>query len=72
MEYGWGRCIEPYLDGSMIDTEDRRSIMSDSRSDVRSVLSGGSGFSSDKILISEWKAPMPPLVSSTLDEVSTG
>ncbi|CAG8759597.1 16343_t:CDS:2, partial [Racocetra fulgida] len=62
MEYGWGRCLEPILDGD--ELSDRKSIMSDHRS----IMSGGSTYSTDRIVVNEWKAPMPPSVSSNLDE----
>ncbi|CAG8465007.1 11089_t:CDS:10 [Cetraspora pellucida] len=62
MEYGWGRCLEPILDGD--EFSDRKSIMSDHRS----IMSSGSTYTTDRIAINEWKAPMPPSVSSNLDE----
>ncbi|GES88323.1 hypothetical protein RCL_jg5237.t1 [Rhizophagus clarus] len=60
MEYGWSRSI---LDGGE-DLEDGKSIMSDGRS----VMSGNSTHASDRIVVSEWKAPLPPTVSSNFDE----
>ncbi|CAI2169499.1 11115_t:CDS:10 [Funneliformis geosporum] len=63
MEYGWGRCLEPILDGGE-DWEDGRSIMSDGRS----VMSSNSTYTSDRIVVSEWKIPLPPTVSSNFDE----
>src|ERR1044072_8469224 len=58
MEYGWGRCLGS-IDGGE-DFEDSRSIMSDGRS----VLSANSAQISERIVVSEWKAPLPPTVSS--------
>ncbi|CAG8612802.1 14859_t:CDS:2, partial [Dentiscutata heterogama] len=62
MEYGWGRCLEPILDND--EFSDKKSVMSDHRS----IMSGGSTYSSDRIFVNEWKAPIPPGVSSNLDE----
>ncbi|RHZ47767.1 hypothetical protein Glove_567g29 [Diversispora epigaea] len=63
MEYGWGRCLEVLNDFSG-DLEDVRSV----RSDPRSVSSSNSIYSSDRIIIAEWKTPIPPSVSSNHDE----
>ncbi|RIB10714.1 hypothetical protein C2G38_2205385 [Gigaspora rosea] len=62
MEYGWGRCLEPILD--VDEFSDKKSVMSDHRS----IMSGGSTYASDRIFVNEWKAPIPPGVSSNLDE----
>ncbi|CAG8505665.1 9367_t:CDS:10 [Dentiscutata erythropus] len=62
MEYGWGRCLEPILDND--EFSDKKSVMSDHRS----IMSGGSTYASDRIFVNEWKAPIPPGVSSNLDE----
>ncbi|CAG8735244.1 13455_t:CDS:10, partial [Gigaspora margarita] len=62
MEYGWGRCLEPILD--VDEFSDKKSVMSDHRS----IMSGGSTHASDRIFVNEWKAPIPPGVSSNLDE----
>ena len=64
MEYGWGRCLGSILDGGD-DCEDGKSVLSDGRS----VLSANSAHSSDRIVVSEWKIPLPPTVSSNFDEV---
>ncbi|CAG8457667.1 11961_t:CDS:10 [Diversispora eburnea] len=63
MEYGWGRCLE-VLNDSNGDLEDVRSV----RSDPRSISSSNSFYSSDRIVIAEWKTPIPPSVSSNHDE----
>ncbi|CAB4423591.1 unnamed protein product [Rhizophagus irregularis] len=63
MEYGWGRCLGSVLDGGE-DLEDGKSVMSDGRS----IMSGNSTHASDRIVVSEWKAPLPPTVSSNFDE----
>src|ERR1044072_3204822 len=58
MEYGWGRCLGSVLDGGE-DLEDVKSVMSDGRS----VMSSNSTQPSDRIVVSEWKPPLPPTVS---------
>lgn len=64
MEYGWGRCLEQ-LNEIGVDF-DVRSV----KSDPRSISSNNSTYIGDRIIINEWKTPIPPSVSSTHDEVT--
>lgn len=81
MEYGWNRVLDPPEQArSMSDNESSRNV---DRSDVMSVRSTRSRYSRkdgvasmrstqspwmDRILINDWKAPLPPTVASTHDE----
>jgi len=81
MEYGWNRVLDPPEQlRSMSDNESSRTV---DRSDVMSVRSTRSRYGRkdgamsmrssqspwmDRILINDWKAPLPPTVASTHDE----
>ncbi|CAJ0760478.1 8497_t:CDS:10 [Entrophospora sp. SA101] len=71
IEYGWGRCLALDDDDNNIN-DDNKSIMSDMRSTIsfNSMMHPNSGASHNKIFIHEWKPPLPPGVSSVLDEDS--
>nr|CAG8472336.1 2613_t:CDS:10 [Entrophospora candida] len=71
IEYGWGRCLALDDDDNNIN-DDNKSIMSDMRSTIsfNSMMHPNSGSSHNKIFIHEWKPPLPPGVSSVLDEDS--
>lgn len=81
MEYGWNRVLDPPEQvRSMSDNESSRAV---DRSDVMSVRSSRSRYGrkdgvlstrssqspwADRIMINDWKAPLPPTVASTHDE----
>ena len=81
MEYGWNRVLDPpeELVRSMSDDEAPKTV---DRSDVMSVRSTRSRYSRkdgiasmrsqspwmDRILVNDWKAPLPPTVASIHDE----
>ena len=81
MEYGWNRVLDPPEQvRSMSDNESSRAV---DRSDAMSVRSSRSRYGrkdgvlstrssqspwADRIMINDWKAPLPPTVASTHDE----
>jgi PH/SEC7 domain-containing protein len=82
MEYGWNRVTNPYNHGRSFSDSDPPARESDSMSmrstrSVRSKLGFKDGSAtvrpsnspwSDRIFINDWKAPLPPTVSSLHDE----
>ena len=79
MEYGWNRVLDPVTQTSTIHDDEIASIADPS--DSFSTRSGKSqhkkrswpdpgtiGRNSDRIVINEWKPPMPSTVASTHDE----
>ena len=81
MEYGWNRVLDPPEQlRSMSDNESSRTV---DRSDVMSVRSSRSRYGrkdgvlstrssqspwADRVMINDWKAPLPPTVASVHDE----
>ncbi|KAK0461134.1 uncharacterized protein EV420DRAFT_1331494 [Desarmillaria tabescens] len=80
MEYGWNRVTDPIHDRSHSDTEstkdDSMSVMSGRSSHSRfgawrdgaSTVRASRSPWTDRVYINEWKAPLPPTVSSEHDE----
>jgi len=80
MEYGWNRVLDPPEQARSISDDDASRIVD--RSDVMSVRSTRSRYSRkdgigsmrsqspwmDRILVNDWKAPLPPTVASSHDE----
>jgi len=80
MEYGWNRVLDPPDQACSISDDDASRIVD--RSDVMSIRSTRSRYSRkdgigsmrsqspwmDRILVNDWKAPLPPTVASSHDE----
>jgi hypothetical protein len=80
MEYGWNRVADPFAHGQSLSDNESREV---DYSDAMSVRSGRSKFGwreggtagrvtnspwADRTFVNEWKAPLPPTVSSVHDE----
>jgi PH and SEC7 domain-containing protein len=82
MEYGWNRVVDPLDRGRSISIDTSREIdhsdtvsVRSNRSKLRwkdgaSTMRASHSTYTDKVYINDWKAPLPPTVSSVHDEES--